>query len=401
MPRSRTPSSARIATHGLLPALLLVTTAASCHLDARGLTGVVPPGTSVPGDGENPPPPTGPKWGVDAAPRPTVLPDGGAAPDGAGRTIDDAGGVADTAGTTDPTTMDPGARDGGAAPTGDTAPSAIPPLPLPQLCLSLAPLPLSFTTRSRIPASEDIAFDAAGYLVTFDDGDLVRIDARGNKQVVLRRVVARDTKVGALRPLPSGDFLIGDYEREEIARVDASGTRRKLTTLTRPSRIIPGPGGKFYISDFSGLVVRLDVDSGAVSTVAKVDFRSSGIAFSLDHSTIYVSDLDSGGLYRAKLKSDGSLEPLQLWIRFPSDSLDGMVTDECGNLYVASYTGKILFRATPAGRVEIVARMTGSISTAAFGVTGQGFDARTLYVNNLDRGGLFELKLGVRAALLP
>jgi hypothetical protein len=415
MSRSRSTSRKRFYAREAVAVAVASAWIIGCHMDAKGLQGVLP-GTGSPGGPDPEGVAPGNKY-VDAAPRSPEGPDGGAGTmqprpplpghDAAGARPGDAwagGGAAPDGGA--------GMGGAGGAPGSDAA-AAIPKdagggadagAPgAPPVSACSAPLPgtLAVTSRSGIPSYEDLTFDDAGYLVTVVKRDVVRIGARGPMEVMLKTALGKDTTIAAVRPLAGGDFLISDYDRDEVVRVSPTGTRRKLATADRPSRIARGPGGKFYVTSLDGLVLRLDADTGTSNIVATLYGRTSGVGFSLDYGTIYVTDIDAGALYRARLKPDGTAEELAVWVKLPFDSLDGIATDECGNVYVASYRSQALTRVTPAGKVDVVARFDDSVSLPTFGVAGQGFDDRSLYMNNLDRNVAFEVKVGLRAAPPP
>jgi hypothetical protein len=68
---------------------------------------------------------------------------------------------------------------------------------------------------------------------------------------------------------------------------------------------------------------------------------------------------------------------------------------------VADHQGSVIMRVTPKGVVETVSNVDRVTSSIAFGSGKQGWDARTLYTVSVERGGSFEIKLGLPAAPPP
>ena len=262
------------------------------------------------------------------------------------------------------------------------------------------PLPVTATRIVGPPGSEDFTFDREGYLVALSSGHtLVRV-ARGGPPIPVAPNVVVNGR--GLRMLPGGAFLIADRDRSLIVRLDPGGaTRRLTTTIPSPNGLELGPGGDLFVTDFGtgGEVYRVHPDSGATSVVASPGEGSNGLAFSPDHRWLYVGDHDRGVIQRLALAADGSAGAPEIWAR-DLGRPDGLLADACGNVYAAGWDAR-LYRASPAGKVEVVARFTGPVSAVHFGSGQQGWQAENLYVMAIQEGGVWEVPIGRTTAAPP
>ena len=290
---------------------------------------------------------------------------------------------------------------GGAAGGGPDG-GAPPPPPLDADCTAGGPtLPVAATFLRGPPASEDFTFDAEGYLLALEGGHSVMRAARAARATLVQPNVVVNGR--GFRVLAGGDLAIADQDRSLIVRVDPGGGIRRLSTaVARPNGVEVGPGGALYVTNFGagGEVYRIDADSGAAEVVAQPGDGANGLAFSLDRRTLYIGDHDTGVVHRLPLLADGrpagALEPWARGLVKP----DGMATDECGQVYAASWDRKV-YRISPGGEVQVLAELPAVVSAVRFGSGKQGWDARTLYAMALQEGGLYEIPVGRRAAPAP
>jgi sugar lactone lactonase YvrE len=266
-------------------------------------------------------------------------------------------------------------------------------------CTTFPALPLTATLVPGAPSAEDFAFDADGYLVTLGGArNVVRLAAGGAAELLLPNVVANGR---GMRILAGGDLVIADEARSLLVRVNRAGDIRRLTTaVANPNGVELGPSGQIYVTDFGGGgVYRVDPDSGDATVVAMAAAGINGLTFAPDYRALFVADHDTGILYSLDVAADGSLQAPRERARGLGRP-DGLGTDECGNVYVASWDQKV-YRVTPAGQVDVVAETGSNISAVHFGSGKQGWDQRSLYVMNIQAGGVYEIKVGVRAAPAP
>ena len=263
--------------------------------------------------------------------------------------------------------------------------------------------PISPLTARHVPgppAAEDFTFDAEGHLLALDSGrSLVRVARDGLPVLVAPNVVANGR---GLRVLGSGDVVIADPDRSLLVRVDRAGGIQRLTTIIpNPNALALGPGGQLWVTDFgnTGDVYRVDPDSGDAIALARPARGSNGLAFSPDYRLLYVADHDGGALHRLAVQSDGRLGPSERWVEGVGTP-DGLATDACGNVYVASWDRRV-YQVTPAGEVRLLAELPVAVSAVGFGSGRQGWHADRLYAAALQVGGVFEIDVGRTAATRP
>jgi sugar lactone lactonase YvrE len=204
-----------------------------------------------------------------------------------------------------------------------------------------------------------------------------------------------------MRVLPGGDVVIADDARALLARVDRTGDARTLTrAINNPNGIELGPRGQLYATDFGGGdVFRVDPETGTAVAAGRAAEGVNGLTFDPRYTVLFVADHDMGILYAMDLAADGALQPPRELARGLGRP-DGLTTDECGNIYAASWDKKV-YRVSPTGTVTVLAELTTTVSAVRFGSGRHGWDDRSLYVMNIQEGGVYEIKLGVHGAPPP
>jgi sugar lactone lactonase YvrE len=372
----------------LAACLATLTIAGACEFDRGGLKGKIAAPGVVGGNGgssanneEEPPPPvktkpsdTPPPVAVDAAPPPSMPPP-------------DAGMM-----TTTPPDAEP------PPPQADASPDLPPASSRPPECDRPLNLPLPAVFHNNIPDSDDFTFDNDGYFLVRSGRDIARIAYGGMPEMVVRNVVNDRMTIDSLRVLSGGDIVIADYTADELVRFDPMGGRRRLAQLNSPNKLAHGPNGQLYVVGIEGDIYVVDPDSGDKRMIGRVDGRLRGLTFSVDYKTLYASDGRNNLIYSLQLRPDGTAEAPRVFARNLGFGPDGMTTDACGNIYVAHNSASTIKRVTPKGVVETVANIDRTTSSIAFGSGKQGWNAKTLYTVSVERGGSFEIKLGLPAA---
>jgi hypothetical protein len=262
-------------------------------------------------------------------------------------------------------------------------------------------LPVVLGMRRATPSS-DLTFDSEGYLLILDGRGVTRLAYGATPQMLIPDAVF-SRRVDGLLALPNGDVLIADYDNDELLRLNANGARRRFNTIVGPGKFARGPGDSLYVTGYNGELFRVDPNNGRATSLARIFGRLGGLAFSVDYKTLFASDNRNGDLLAFKLRPDGTVDQTPARVRGLGQGPAGLATDICDNVYVADDSGGPVLRVTPTGQIEKVT--SGGdftrLSALAFGSGKQGWDDRTLFAVSADRGGLYELKLGVRAAPPP
>jgi hypothetical protein len=290
-------------------------------------------------------------------------------------------------------------------------------------CTAIPELPVVASVVRAVPGGEDLEFDAHGNVVIAERGQnaLFLIPREGDPVLLNPDINLVSTAGTAV--LPDGDIVVADEFSPLIARVDPN--TGQMTPITYGPGIggcnglIVGSDGMLYCATYwdgpptSG-VARIDPDTGDAELLypaAGID----GITFAADESFLYFNEGEfygagTGRLFRAPFDGElGEVEDLGPPLAATQGTVDGMVSDVCGNVYIATQglnspecAGSSTVRVTPDDEVEIVACMGNNSFTPglAFGSGIGGWEADALYVIDWF-GVVWEVPVGVPGAPLP
>jgi len=279
------------------------------------------------------------------------------------------------------------------------------------------------TMVREVPGGEDLEFDANGNVVIAVRGqNALFLIPRDGDQVLLNPDINLTSTAGTA-VLPDGDIVVADEFSPLIARVDPD--TGQMTPITYGPGIggcnglIVGTDGMLYCATYwdgpptSG-VARIDPDTGDAELMYPAP-GIDGITFAQDETFIYFNEGEfygggTGHLYRAPFDGDlGDVEDLGPPLAATQGTVDGMVSDVCGNIYIATQglnspecAGSSAVRVSPDNEVEIVACLGNSSFTpgAAFGSGVGGWEADALYLIDW-YGVIWEFPVGVPGAPLP
>ena len=211
-----------------------------------------------------------------------------------------------------------------------------------------------------------------------------------------------------------GNIIVADYGGKRILRVHP--ITRQIEVLTSEHEGKPYLGtndvcldlaGNIYFSDPTGSSKDDPIGSvyrirmSADNSVAKVTRLADGLAFpnglavSPDQKRLYVAESDTNRLLCWDLQPDGSVTGKRTIIQFPTDTLDGIMFDEYGRLWIARWTNKT---------VDVVDVEKGELlkSYPAGGdqVTNLCWRDTSLYVTVAGQHSIHRMEVGVRGARL-
>jgi len=212
-----------------------------------------------------------------------------------------------------------------------------------------------------------------------------------------------------------GNIVVADYGGRRILRIHP--VTRRIETLTDncggepyrgPNDLCLDAAGNIYFTDPEGssagnpigAVYRLGMAaSGAPEKATRVADRlafPNGLAVSADQRRLYLAESDTNRLLCFDLGSDGSLASKRTVIEFPNYTLDGIMFDEAGRLWIARYNNKTvdvvdvergeLLKSYPAGGDE---------------VTNLCWWGTTLYVTVAGRHSIHRMEVGMRGMDSP
>lgn len=210
----------------------------------------------------------------------------------------------------------------------------------------------------------------------------------------------------------AGKIIAADYGGKRILRIHP--LTRQIETLTEscdgqaykgPNDVCLDLAGNIYFTDPTGsgkdhpigAVYRIAVaGDGAVEKVTRIAEGlafPNGLAVSPDQQRLYVAESATNRLLCWDLRPDGSLASKRVIIEFPTPTLDGIMFDEYGRLWIARWTSKTvdvmdveqgkLLKSYPAGGDQ---------------VTNLCWWGTSLYVTVAGQHSIHRLEVGVRGA---
>ncbi len=247
---------------------------------------------------------------------------------------------------------------------------------------------------------ESIAFDAQGRLLftSITKGALFRLEA---PQGAVTTVTSSLKSPGGIAVTGASEAFVGTGNTltgltpwlgaAGIARVDldTGAVTQVAKGLAMANGMVRASDGTFYASDDLAKSLDRVLPDGTVQR-GWLKLNSNGLALSADERTLYVNQMippkvlavnrDSGQVSVVAEVPEG-----RGWTW-----LDGLGIDRQGLLYVASYWSGEVWRLTPAGNWCTVARGLTLPSAVTPGSAGAGFDTGSVYVTT-HGGGLFEV----------
>lgn len=270
-------------------------------------------------------------------------------------------------------------------------------------CDALPPLPAAVSVLAGPISSEDFVFSEQGHLVNVANGAMYRTAYGGGPMLAFPGVGNGWTSGTAM--LPNGDLVFCDSGSNSVIRVARDGSTTTLASgLAYPNGLTVDLNGLVYVTENAGdRLLRINAMTLDVDVVVDVGLSSpNGVAFDSTYENLYIGSFGGGTVHRFNLDS-GELTVYASNIG--TGGLDGVIVDECDNVYVTDFGPAIVYRVTPQG-AEVVADLGtdfGSywIPNLHFGSGVGGWDATILYVMDLESNSVYELDLGVQGIPLP
>jgi hypothetical protein len=258
---------------------------------------------------------------------------------------------------------------------------------------------LSFGVVANVRGGEDIAFDSEGFLYGNDNRNVYR--SRYGERPTLHAPTVGMGLRGA--DLVGADLFFADGASSGLVRVEPSGNARAFGSVPGINGLVAGPSRTVAVVSYRDCTVHLfEAATGRlISATAPVRNQQNcnGISWSPDHRTLYVNRDTDGSILARTLQPDFTLSDPKVIVMGLPGKLDGMASDECGNLYVIAVGGQ-LSRVNPAtGGSESIGPppLGGETRGIEFG-RGGGWDPTSVYVSSQT---FYALKVGVRGAPLP
>lgn len=269
-------------------------------------------------------------------------------------------------------------------------------------------------SADRTVIVESITADKEGRLYLPDrvTGDILRVDPKSPKPVVVGRIEAREIKGKKVNPDPSGlafnsqgDLFIAVGPFAEVVRIRAGdlnpakpGVAQTFATGTPGANgvVFDRQGNLFVSGGASGIVYRVGPSGGAAQPAAQIEkytrtlpdgktqqsIVANGLEFD-SKGTLHVADTARGAVWRVTIGADGKGGKPALLAQSPLlEGADGLAFDRNGHLWVTANERNALVTISPDGQVREVAK-NGSSGPLEF-PSAIVFVGGTAYIANFD-----------------
>ncbi|HEY7318587.1 MAG TPA: SMP-30/gluconolactonase/LRE family protein [Candidatus Binatia bacterium] len=261
---------------------------------------------------------------------------------------------------------------------------------------------------------ESITADKEGRLYLPDrvSGNILRVDPKSPKPIVVGRIESREVKGKKVRAdgggvafNQQGDLFIATGPFSEVVRIQGAdlnpgkpgGAQTFATGVPGANGIAFDRQGGLYVSGGrNGIVYRVGPGGGKAEPAVKIEPHSrklpdgkaeqsivaNGLAFDAKNA-LYVADTARGGIWKVEIGADGKGRKPTLWAQSPLlEGADGLAFDAAGNLWVAANERNALVTVAPDATVREVAK-NGSAGPLEF-PSAIVFVAKTAYIANYD-----------------
>lgn len=268
----------------------------------------------------------------------------------------------------------------------------------PDRCASPPPAPGLLSFVAVLPFTEEFALDGSGNWFGLLEGPGLYQWSPGQGDPVLAVPYATG-EAGGVRFYPDDRRLaLADEAGGAIVVFDlgAGSVTPLLGGLPSPNSIGIDAAGDLWIANY-GRFLRLR--AGATDPEVVVDLPNTdldGVTFSPDEQRVWFNGDETGDVWAVDLDAAREVVSVTVETTLPLNGaqLDGMTTDECGNLYVLRTDGTLWRYRTDRTLEPLLGSQFSYASAISFGSGVGGWDRGTLYV--MDRGtGLYELPIGL------
>ena len=243
-------------------------------------------------------------------------------------------------------------------------------------------------STERTVIVESITADRSGMLYLPDrvTGNILRVDPKSPKAVVVGRIEAREIEGKRVNADPSGiafnsqgDLFVAVGLFREVVRIRGAelnpakpGLAQTFATGTAGANGIAfdRQGNLFVGGGASGIVYRVGPNGGAAEAAVQIDKHvrtlpdgktqqqivANGVAFDAA-GVLHVTDTARGAIWKVVIGPDGKGGTPVLLAQSPLlEGADGLAFDRTGTLWIAANELNALGTVTPAGQVRQVAK---------------------------------------------
>jgi len=275
-------------------------------------------------------------------------------------------------------------------------------------------LDLDPASVDRTVIVESITADKEGRLYLPDrvTGNILRVDPKSPKSVVVGRIEAREIKEKKVNADPSGiafnpqgDLFVAVGPFGEVVRIGGAdlnpakpGVAQTFATGTAGANgiVFDRQGNLFVSGGASGIVYRVGPNGGAAQPAVQIDkhlrtlpdgkAQQATVANGLEldsKGVLHVADTARGAIWKVVIGADGKGGKPTLLAQNPLlEGADGLAFDRSGRLWVAANERNAIVRITPDGQVQEIAK-NGSSGPLEFPAA-IVFVGDTAYIANYD-----------------
>jgi sugar lactone lactonase YvrE len=271
-------------------------------------------------------------------------------------------------------------------------------------CDMLPDGPLTPTTVIDVfNGSEDIAFDGKGHIAGKDGQQILLADAAGMTTMVAMNV----PQAYGLRYRPDGFLVVALPNDDKVIEVSPAGQIADVVTnLNGPNGLYPDFDGNVWMTEIgAGRVSRINPDKTVDVIVSGPQAAgANGVVLDPNRNMLFYTNYGQGRIRSVDLSAAGGFTGVEV-VQIQGASLDGLVMDACGHLYVVDqgnsdiYRVKLDAQGAAMGPAEMMASFQSNVANAQFG-SGAGFDPNMLYAGG-NPGTVYAIAVGVPGAPVP
>lgn len=197
-----------------------------------------------------------------------------------------------------------------------------------------------------------------------------------------------------------GTMFIADYKGHNILTAKKGETITKVyvhsNEFNQPNDICMSKSGIFYASDpnwasSTGNVWFVNNDK-IIMALDSAMGTTNGIALSPDEKYLYVNESVQRMVWKYTLTENGAASSRQLFYHFTDFGMDGMKTDDKGNLYIARYGAGNITVLSPEGKLLKEVPLKGKFPT---NIAFKGNDYSVAYVTMQKRKCVEKVVIGL------
>lgn len=223
-----------------------------------------------------------------------------------------------------------------------------------------------FTKSAEFPSGiEGPAVDVNGilYAVNYEKlGTIGQVTPDGKATLF---VTLPEGSVGnGIRFNSKGDMLIADYTMHNVLKVDMKTKEISVFAhndkMNQPNDIAISDNDIIFASDpdwknSKGQIWRIDT-SGKFTLLEGDMGTTNGVEVSPDNKTLYINESVQRNVWAYDLSPEGDISNKRLLLKFDDYGMDGMRTDNQGNLYITRHGKGTIVKVSPEGEIldEIV-----------------------------------------------